>query len=145
MTMKNDAKLEEELTFRFKIDIGNWLILTRALTSLKNFNFDVLLLSKLYRYRGVIFHETEEWYKIWRGIDLSFENWHWEFDKFWPENSKVSKTFILMGSFWTKYILFELKRSTEELSFMTLKSDAKFEEKLTCGLENDMGNLANFH
>ena len=28
---------------------------------------------------------------------------------------------------------------------MTLKSDAKFEEKLTCGLENDMSNLANFY
>ena len=28
---------------------------------------------------------------------------------------------------------------------MTLKSDAKFEEKLTCSLENDMRNLANFH
>ena len=28
---------------------------------------------------------------------------------------------------------------------MTLKSDAKFEEKLTCSLENDKGNLANFH
>ena len=28
---------------------------------------------------------------------------------------------------------------------MTLKSDAKFEEKLTCGLKNDMRNLANFH
>ena len=27
---------------------------------------------------------------------------------------------------------------------MTLKSDAKFEEKLTCGLENDR-NLANLH
>ena len=27
---------------------------------------------------------------------------------------------------------------------MTLKSDAKFEKKLTCGLENDMRNLANF-
>ena len=27
---------------------------------------------------------------------------------------------------------------------MTLKSDAKFEEKLTCGLENDMRNLTNF-
>ena len=27
---------------------------------------------------------------------------------------------------------------------MTLKGDAKFEEKLTCGLEND-GNMANFH
>ena len=28
---------------------------------------------------------------------------------------------------------------------MTLKSDAKFEEKLTCGLENDMRNLSNFY
>ena len=27
---------------------------------------------------------------------------------------------------------------------MTLKSDAKVEEKLTCGLENDMKNLTNF-
>ena len=37
------------------------------------------------------------------------------------------------------------KKNTEELSFMTLKSDANFEEKLTCGLENDMRNMANFH
>ena len=28
---------------------------------------------------------------------------------------------------------------------MILESDAKFEEKVTCGLENDMKNLANFH
>ena len=28
---------------------------------------------------------------------------------------------------------------------MTMKSDAKFEEKLTCSLENDMRNLSNFH
>ena len=28
---------------------------------------------------------------------------------------------------------------------MTLKSDAKFEEKLTCGLDNDNSNLANFY
>ena len=27
---------------------------------------------------------------------------------------------------------------------MTLKSHAKFEEKLTCGLENDMWNLEKF-
>ena len=28
---------------------------------------------------------------------------------------------------------------------MTLKSAAKFEQKLTCGLENDMRNLENFY
>ena len=28
---------------------------------------------------------------------------------------------------------------------MTLECDAKFEENLTCGLENDMRNLENFH
>ena len=28
---------------------------------------------------------------------------------------------------------------------MTLKNDAKFKEKLTCGLENDVTNWAKFH
>ena len=28
---------------------------------------------------------------------------------------------------------------------MTMKSDANFEEKLNCALENDMSNLANFY
>ena len=28
---------------------------------------------------------------------------------------------------------------------MTIESDAKFEEKLTCASENDIRNLANFH
>ena len=37
---------------------------------------------ELKKYRGVIFHETEEVYKIWRGIDFSFQNWHKEFGKF---------------------------------------------------------------
>ena len=33
----------------------------------------------------------------------------------------------------------------EELSPMTLKGDAKFKEKLTCGFKYDMRNLMNFH
>ena len=32
---------------------------------------------------------------------------------------------------------------TEELCLMTLKTDAKFEVKLTYGLENNMKNMAN--
>ena len=68
------------------------------------------MLFELKKYRGVVSHETEEGYKIWRGIDLSFKKWHKKFDRFWPEHSKVSKIFILMGSLWAKYILFELKK-----------------------------------
>ena len=49
-----------------------------------------------------------------------------------------------MAWFRSKYIIFELK-STAEFHFMTLECDAKLEGKLTCGLENDMRNLANFH
>ena len=33
-------------------------------------------------HRGVNFQETEETYKIWRGIDLPFQNWHKQFDTF---------------------------------------------------------------
>ena len=66
---------------------------------------------ELKKYRGVTFHETEERFKIWREIDLSFQKWHKEFDKFWCEHSKVSN--ILMRSFWAKYILFELKKYGE--------------------------------
>ena len=82
-----------------------WKILT-----LMGFFWAKYILFKLKKYRGVTFHETEEGYKIWRGIDLSFQNCHKQFDKFWPEHSKVSKFFTLMGSLWAKYILFELKQ-----------------------------------
>ena len=68
------------------------------------------VLFELKNNTGIIFHETEEGYKIWRGIDLSFQDWHKKFDKFWAEHSKVSKIFPLMGSFWEKYILFELEK-----------------------------------
>ena len=68
------------------------------------------ILFELKKKRGVTFHETEEGYKICRWIDSSFQNWHKEFDKIWPEHLKVSKIFILMSSFWAKYILFELKK-----------------------------------
>ena len=78
--------------------------------TLRGFFWANYIFFELEKYRGVIFHETEEGFKIWREIDLLFQNWHKEFDKFWCEHSKVSKIFTLMGSFWAKYILFELKK-----------------------------------
>ena len=43
-----------------------------------------------------------------------------------------------MSWFWPKYIIYELK-STEELYFMTIECDTKFEEKVTCALEITWG------
>ena len=100
------------------------------------------LLFKPKKNRGIIFHETEERYKIWGGIDLSFHNWHKQSDKFWPEYSKISKVFILMDSFWG---IVSAKKSIEELSFMKLKNNAKFGEKLTCCLKIGIRNLRKFH
>ena len=45
-----------------------------------------------------------------------------------------------MNNEQTSKNIFTYKRSC----FMTLKTDAIFEEKLTCGLENDMRNLQIF-
>ena len=135
---------------------------------------------------------------------MSFQNWHKEFDKFWPEHLKVSNSFTLMGFFWAKYILLELKmhiriafheteegckiwrgidfvpkltegiwqiliwapksftnfhfnglllskvyvaeakKSTQELYFMKVKSDAKFGEESTCRFKIGTRNLTSF-
>ena len=60
-------------------------------------------------YRGDLCQDIEEWCKIWRGTDLSVQNWGEEFDEFWPEHSKISKICTLMGFFITMY-MFELKK-----------------------------------
>ena len=78
MTLKNDEKSKEELTCRFKIDIRNLI----------NFDSNTCKVSNIYtsmecfwpkyktfgqeKYRGVIFHETREWCKIWRKTDFWF-------------------------------------------------------------------------
>ena len=95
-------------------------------------------------YRGVMCNETEELWKIWRGIDLSCQDRQKQFDKFWFDHWKVSKIYFLMGGFWLKYVIFELKKYRGVI-FHDAREWCKFKEKVTCGLKNDMKNLANFH
>ena len=54
----------------------------------------------LNKYRGVIFHDTEEVCKIWRKTDLWFRKWHEEFGKFSAEHLKVSK----LGLWWDPFV-----------------------------------------
>ena len=61
-------------------------------------------------YEDVTCYDNKEWYKIWKEIDLSVQNWHEEFNKFWTKHSKILKICTVMGCFWLKYIMFELRK-----------------------------------
>ena len=86
----------------------------------------------LKQYRGVIFHETEE-----------FGKWHEEYGKFLTEHTKFSKLGLSLDPFIQSRKCMRLKL-TVELCDMTIKNDAKIEEELTCQFKTDMRNLTNF-
>ena len=73
-------------------------------------------------------NDTDERSKIWRGTDLPFQNWHKEFDKFWLEYLSL-KNLHFNGMLLTKVYNVWAKKSTDELHFLTLESDAKFWKK----------------
>ena len=60
------------------------------------------------------------------------------------QHSKVWKIAHWWALFVQSIWCYSLKIS-EELCVMTLKDDAKFKEKLTCGLKDKVRNLVNFH
>ena len=80
-------------------------ILTQALKKSKIFFclIDSLwpkyILFELQKYRGVIFHDTEELYKFWRKTDQWFEKRHEKFGKFSPGPLKVSKLELWWDTF----------------------------------------------
>ena len=88
MKLKRDSKFVEESTSRFKIGIRNLIKFDPSARKSQKFSFLMgsfwakYKLFELKKYREVIFHETEEGCKIWRGVDLLFQTWHKEFDKF---------------------------------------------------------------
>ena len=132
-----------------KLTHGTWQILTWALKSLKDiftsmgFFWAKCILFELKKYRGVIFHDTEEWCKIWRKTDLWFEKWHEKFGKFSPELLKLSK----LGLWWDSFVQSRkgmTLKFTEELCVMTMKNDTKIVEEINCRFIIDMRNLTNF-
>ena len=67
-------------------------------------------------------------------------NWV-EFDY---STQKFEKLYI-DGLFLSKAYNISAKKNWGGLCVMTLKGDAKFKGKLTCGFKNDIRNLINFH
>ena len=106
MTLRNDKKSEEKLTCRFKIDKRNLTNFDprtgkpENFCTLVDFFWQKYIIFELKKYRGVIFHDTEEWCKIWRKIDLWFGKWNEKFGKLLPEHLKVLK----LGLWWNPFI-----------------------------------------
>ena len=133
--LKIDAKFEEELTFRFKIDMKNLINFDpstgkpqKYFTEMSSF-WTKCIMFELKKFRGVMFHDTVEWCKIWRKTDSWLGKWLEEFGKFLPEYSKTSKWC------WNRKCM-SLK-FTVEVCIITMKNDAKFEEELTCRFKID--------
>ena len=99
MTLESDAKFEEKMTCGLENNMRNLAIFTRALQSLKigtlmGFFCPTLLMYELKIYNGVMCHGNEEWCKNWRGIYLSVQNCHEEFENF-DLSTQKSQTFSL--------------------------------------------------
>ena len=80
----------------------------------ENVHFDVPILSKVYyvwakrKYRGVV---SQHWRMIQnlKSNWLSFKKWHEEFGEFSPK-FKSLQILTLVGFFWSKSIIFEVKK-----------------------------------
>ena len=150
MTMKNNTKIEDELTCLFKTDVRNLTNLARALESPKKLCFNGLLVTKIYNvWAETVQRSHLSWH--WRVMqnlkkkqaDLWFEKWHKIFGKFSPEHLKMSNLGLWQNLFVQSRKCTSLK-FIEEVCLVTMKNDAKFEEELTCHLKIGMRNLTNF-
>ena len=148
MSLKSDQKFEEKLVCCFRNDknLVNSDLSTQEVSkicTLIDSYCAKCLMFHLNEYRGVIFHDTEEWCKIWRKTDLRFGKWQEEFGKFSPEHSKLSKLRLWWDPF-VQSIKFMSLKFTEELCIMTVKDDKKIEEELTHHFKTNMNSLTNF-
>ena len=145
MKLKRDTKFGEESTCCFKIGIRNFYKFwpehfkgSKMFTLMGSF-WGNYVLFELKKYRGVIFGDIEEWYKIWRKTNMWFGKWQ-EFGKFSPEHSKESKLGLWWDPFVKSWKCMTLK-FTEELCVMTMKNDTKIEEELTCRFKIDLRKI----
>ena len=114
MILKSDEKFKEKLTCAFKYDMRN--LVRFHLTTQKSENFTSMgsfcpkyIRFELKKYRGVIFHDTEQWCKIWINPDLEVSKMAWGIEWTFIRALKSFKNCTLMGFFCPKHIMFQLE------------------------------------
>ena len=147
MTMKKDAKLEG-LTCRFKIDMKTLMSFNKALKNLKNLHFNGLPLTKVYNVWAKKVQGSYVWWH-WMLMQNLMKNWlflskiTWGIWEIFTRALESLKIWTLMRCFIQSRKCMTLK-FTGELFVMTMKSDAKLEEELTCRFKTEMRNMTNF-
>ena len=112
MTLKSDAKLKEKQNCGFRYDMRN--LVNFHPTSQKSENFTLMnyfcpryIRFELKKYREVIFHDPEQWCKIWIDPDLVVSKILWGIVWTFIRAPKSLKNCTLMGYFCTKHIIFQ--------------------------------------
>ena len=114
MILKKDAKFKEKLTCSFKCDMRN-LVNFHPTTQKCEHSFSMgsfcpkYAKFELQKYRGVIFHDTEQWCNIWINPDLVISKMPWGIGLTFIRALKSLKNCTLMGSFCPKHIMFQLE------------------------------------
>ena len=137
MKLKSDAKFEKKVTLGSKNDMRNLVNFDASSGKSENWHFDVLLLSKIYYVLSK--KSTEELCVITLKNKAKFEkelictlknnmrNW-----VNFNSTLEILKICTLMGSFWAKYIMFELKKLQKSyVSWHYLKKNWLLVRKMT--------------
>ena len=131
MTLKDDPKFKKKLTCGFKNDIRNLVNFHASSRKSKNLLFDRMLLTKAYKDLDEQIQKSYVSWQ-WRVMQSLRKNWllvskiTWRIWWVFTQPLKVQK-FHFDRLFLPKVYEVWAKKNTEELSFMTLNSDVKFE------------------
>ena len=118
MTLESDAKFKEKLSCGLENNMSN---LTNFHQSTWKLGLKIgLLCSTFISSRKWMSLNSQGNYVLWQWRKMQnlkrnwlVQNWHEEFNKFWPKHSKISKICTLMGCFWPKYIMLQLRKYRE--------------------------------
>ena len=138
MPLNINAKLEVKLTCASKNGMRNFVNFHHSM--FENLKIGTFIgsfylkykMCELKIYRGVMCYDNEEWCKIWRGLDLLVQNWHKEFDEFWPKHSEISKVCTLMGYLWPKHVILELKKAQKSYVWLRWRLMQNLKETDLC-------------
>ena len=114
MTLKSDTNFKEKLTCDFKYymkDLVNFHAITQKSKSFTSIGYfcPKYIRFELKKYRGVIFHDREQWWKNWINLGLVVSKMGWGIGWTFIRALKSLKNCTLMGCFCPKNIMFQLE------------------------------------